>query len=157
MFGMTKKRADYYPLLYAIVVVIWLFVFRSVTKAISNLKEWKEVARWIKFEETVESEGNRWSKPHVSTPSLAGWMQLRKFFRSGLILLDVEARDMGKICDIVAAALASTSEGIDAIHETFLQRYQCTNIIIIRNIRIVLYLASIILIFQGPIPKLWLG
>ena len=154
---MTKKRADYYPLLYAIVVVIWLFVFRSVTKAISNLKEWKEVARWIKFEETVESEGNRWSKPHVSTPSLAGWMQLRKFFRSGLILLDVEARDMGKICDIVAAALASTSEGIDAIHETFLQRYQCTNIIIIRNIRIVLYLASIILIFQGPIPKLWLG
>ena len=70
------------------------------------------MARWIKFEETVESEGNRWSKPHVSTPSLAGWMQLRKFFRSGIILLDVEARDMGKICDIVAAALASTSEGV---------------------------------------------
>ena len=84
------------------------------TSKISHFKEWKEVARWIKFEETVESEGNRWSKPHVSTPSLAGWMQLRKFFRSGLILLDIEARDMGKICDIVVAALASTSKGIAA-------------------------------------------
>ena len=103
----------------------------------SNLKEWKEVARWIKFEETVESEGNRWSKPHVSTPSLAGWMQLRKFFRSGLILLDVEARDMGKICDIVAAALASTSEGTcitarmqleNCFLSTFIPtKYQCTN------------------------------
>ena len=72
------------------------------------------MARWIKFEETVESEGNRWSKPHVSTPSLAGWMQLRKFFRSGLILLDVEAKDMGNICNIVAAALAAPSEGIAA-------------------------------------------
>ena len=68
------------------------------------------MARWIKFEETVESEGNRWSKPHVSTPSLAGWMQLRKFFRSGLILLDVEAKDMGKICNIVAEFLAAPSE-----------------------------------------------
>ena len=80
------------------------------------------MARWIKFEETVESEGNRWSKPHVSTPSLAGWMQLRKFFRSGLILLDVEAKDMGKICNIVAAALAATSEGIAAASQATTER-----------------------------------
>ena len=69
------------------------------------------MARWIKFEETVESEGNRWSKPHVSTPSLAGWMRLRKFLRSGLVLLDVEARDMARICDVVVAALASAADG----------------------------------------------
>ena len=93
--------------------------FNKVPKLkLSQMQEWKEVARWIKFEETVESEGNRWSKPHVSTPSLAGWMQLRKFFRSGLILLDVEAKDMGKICNIVAATLAAPSEGIDATQAT---------------------------------------
>jgi sodium bicarbonate transporter 10 len=32
--------------------------------------EWKETARWVKFEEDVEEGGNRWSKPHVATLSL---------------------------------------------------------------------------------------
>ena len=86
------------------------------------------MARWIKFEETVESEGNRWSKPHVSTPSLAGWMQLRKFFRSGLILLDVEAKDMGKICNIVAAALAAKSEGTAAATQESTERLHIISI-----------------------------
>ena len=34
--------------------------------------EWVEISRWIKYQETVEPEGNRWSKPHVSTPTLQG-------------------------------------------------------------------------------------
>jgi hypothetical protein len=49
----------------------------------------------------VEEAGNRWSKPHVSTPSLQGWMQLRKLLRDGVIMLDVDCRDLGNICDIV--------------------------------------------------------
>ena len=28
-------------------------------------KQWKETARWVKFEEDVEAGGDRWSKPHV--------------------------------------------------------------------------------------------
>ena len=35
-------------------------------------QEWVEISRWIKYQETVEPEGNRWSKPHVSTPTLQG-------------------------------------------------------------------------------------
>jgi len=38
---------------------------------------WKELARWLKFEETVET-GNRWSKPHVPTPTMHGFLELRK-------------------------------------------------------------------------------
>ncbi|GLD74851.1 electroneutral sodium bicarbonate exchanger 1-like protein [Lates japonicus] len=32
--------------------------------------EWKETARWLKFEEDVEDGGERWSKPYVATLSL---------------------------------------------------------------------------------------
>lgn len=40
--------------------------------------EWKETARWIKFEEDVEEGGNRWSKPHVATLSLHSLFELRR-------------------------------------------------------------------------------
>lgn len=39
--------------------------------------EWKETARWVKFEEDVEEGGNRWSKPHVATLSLHSLFELR--------------------------------------------------------------------------------
>ena len=47
----------------------------ELTTYSDGFQEWKEIARWIKYEETVEIEGNRWSKPHVSTPKLQGWLQ----------------------------------------------------------------------------------
>lgn len=42
-----------------------------------DIEEWKETARWVKFEEDVEEGGNRWSKPHVATLSLHALFQLR--------------------------------------------------------------------------------
>ena len=33
------------------------------------LADWFPVARWVKFVEVLESEGKRWSKPHVTTIS----------------------------------------------------------------------------------------
>lgn len=69
-------------------------------------QEWKEISRWVKFQETVEPEGNRWSKPHVSTPTLQGWLQLRQHLHSGLILVDVEeGDDFGSICEGIAQSL----------------------------------------------------
>ena len=44
--------------------------------------EWKETARWVKFEEDVEEGGNRWSKPHVATLSLHSLFQLRSGYSS---------------------------------------------------------------------------
>lgn len=41
---------------------------------------WKEQARWLKYEETVET-GDRWSKPHVPTPTMHGFLE----FRQGLL------------------------------------------------------------------------
>ncbi|XP_023335287.1 electroneutral sodium bicarbonate exchanger 1 [Eurytemora carolleeae] len=45
--------------------------------------EWKETARWVKFEEDVEEGGNRWSKPHVATLSLHSLFELRSFLLNG--------------------------------------------------------------------------
>ncbi len=56
-----------------------------------GILEWKETARWVKFEEDVEDGGDRWSKPHVATLSLHSLFELRNFLAKGVILLDMEA------------------------------------------------------------------
>ncbi|XP_050801437.1 electrogenic sodium bicarbonate cotransporter 1 [Gopherus flavomarginatus] len=63
--------------------------------------EWKETARWIKFEEKVEQGGERWSKPHVATLSLHSLFELRTCIEKGSILLDLEATSLpqpGPLC-----------------------------------------------------------
>ena len=59
--------------------------------------EWKETARWVKFEEDVEEGGNKWSKPHVATLSLHSLFELRSCIIKGTVLLDLEATDLGQI------------------------------------------------------------
>uniref|UniRef100_A0A674A8I5 Anion exchange protein n=1 Tax=Salmo trutta TaxID=8032 RepID=A0A674A8I5_SALTR len=59
--------------------------------------EWKETARWIKFEEKVEKGGERWSKPHVATLSLHSLMELRTCIEKGTIMLELEASTLPQI------------------------------------------------------------
>ncbi|KAL0107946.1 hypothetical protein PUN28_014892 [Cardiocondyla obscurior] len=63
--------------------------------------EWKETARWIKFEEDVEEGGNRWSKPHVATLSLHSLFELRSLLLNGTVMLDMEAGSLEQIADLV--------------------------------------------------------
>ncbi|XP_012228956.1 sodium-driven chloride bicarbonate exchanger isoform X4 [Linepithema humile] len=63
--------------------------------------EWKETARWIKFEEDVEEGGNRWSKPHVATLSLHSLFELRSLLLNGTVMLDMEAQGLEQIADLV--------------------------------------------------------
>lgn len=60
--------------------------------------EWKEAARWLKFEEDVEN-GGRWSKPHVATLSLHSLLELRSCLSNGAILLDFPGEDINTIVD----------------------------------------------------------
>jgi len=43
---------------------------------------WKEMARWLKYQEIVES-GDRWSKPHVPTGSMHSLNEMRKAMSDG--------------------------------------------------------------------------
>ncbi|XP_019741667.1 electrogenic sodium bicarbonate cotransporter 1-like [Hippocampus comes] len=63
--------------------------------------EWKETARWIKFEEKVEKGGERWSKPHVATLSLHSLMELKACIEKGTILLDLEASTLPQVVEMV--------------------------------------------------------
>uniref|UniRef100_A0A670ZU46 Anion exchange protein n=1 Tax=Pseudonaja textilis TaxID=8673 RepID=A0A670ZU46_PSETE len=63
--------------------------------------EWKETARWIKFEEKVEQGGERWSKPHVATLSLHSLFELRTCIEKGSILLDLEASTLPQVVEMV--------------------------------------------------------
>ncbi|GJQ79533.1 hypothetical protein Trydic_g16380 [Trypoxylus dichotomus] len=57
-------------------------------------REWKEVARWIKYEENVEEGVDRWGKPHVASLSFHSLLNLRKCLEDGLVILDMEEKDL---------------------------------------------------------------
>ena len=44
--------------------------------------QWKERARWIKFEEDVE-KNERWGKPHVASLSFQSLLELRRGIETG--------------------------------------------------------------------------
>lgn len=56
--------------------------------------EWKETARWIKYEEDVEEGVDRWGKPHVASLSFHSLLNLRKCLEEGLVTLDLEENDL---------------------------------------------------------------
>ncbi|XP_069043161.1 electroneutral sodium bicarbonate exchanger 1 isoform X2 [Lepisosteus oculatus] len=63
--------------------------------------EWKETARWLKFEEDVEDGGERWSKPYVATLSLHSLFELRSCIINGSVLLDMHAGSIEEIADMI--------------------------------------------------------
>ena len=42
----------------------------ELTEYSDGAKEWKEVARWVKYEETVEEAGNRWTNTFINHEAL---------------------------------------------------------------------------------------
>ncbi|CAI9739195.1 solute carrier family 4 (sodium bicarbonate cotransporter), member 7 [Octopus vulgaris] len=63
--------------------------------------EWKESARWVKYEEDVEDGGERWSKPHVASLSMHALFSLKKSIIDGAVLLDIDASDISSVIDQV--------------------------------------------------------
>ncbi|MCP9262997.1 Anion exchange protein [Dirofilaria immitis] len=63
-------------------------------------RQWKQVARWIKYEQTIEGDDTRFSKPHITLLSIIGLIQLKNCLRKGVILLDIEAYSFNEIAGI---------------------------------------------------------
>ncbi|XP_034533534.1 sodium-driven chloride bicarbonate exchanger-like isoform X4 [Notolabrus celidotus] len=93
--------------------------------------EWKETARWLKFEEDVEDGGERWSKPYVATLSLHSLFELRSCIMNGTVMLDMRANSLEEIADMVLDQHeASGSIGQDArkrIREALLKQHHHQN------------------------------
>ncbi|XP_044611913.1 electroneutral sodium bicarbonate exchanger 1 isoform X4 [Equus asinus] len=77
--------------------------------------EWKETARWLKFEEDVEDGGERWSKPYVATLSLHSLFELRSCLINGTVLLDMRANSIEEISDLILDQQELSSDLNDSI------------------------------------------
>lgn len=56
--------------------------------------EWRETARWIKYEEAVEEGSARWGPPHVASLSFHSLLNLRRCLETGVVLMDLDERDL---------------------------------------------------------------
>uniref|UniRef100_A0A8C4SXT8 Anion exchange protein n=1 Tax=Erpetoichthys calabaricus TaxID=27687 RepID=A0A8C4SXT8_ERPCA len=66
---------------------------------------WKETARWIKFEEDVEEETDRWGKPHVASLTFRSLLELRRAITHGAVLLDLEQTTLPGIAHLVVETM----------------------------------------------------
>ncbi|KAM9305791.1 anion exchange protein 3 [Gastrophryne carolinensis] len=72
--------------------------------------QWKETARWIKFEEDVEQDTSRWGKPHVASLSFRSLLELRKTIAHGAVLLDLEQTTMLGIAQMIVETMVSSDQ-----------------------------------------------
>ncbi|XP_072249572.1 sodium bicarbonate cotransporter 3-like isoform X2 [Leuresthes tenuis] len=96
-----------------------------------DFREWKETARWLKFEEDVEDGGERWSKPYVATLSLHSLFELRSCILNGTVLLDMRANTIEDIADMVIDSMLASGqleEGVrEKVREAMLRRHHHQN------------------------------
>uniref|UniRef100_A0A4W6DV46 Anion exchange protein n=1 Tax=Lates calcarifer TaxID=8187 RepID=A0A4W6DV46_LATCA len=93
--------------------------------------EWRETARWLKFEEDVEDGGERWSKPYVATLSLHSLFELRSCILNGTVMLDMRANSIEEIADMVIDSMVASSqlkEDLrDKVREAMLKKHHHQN------------------------------
>lgn len=62
---------------------------------------WRQVARFIKFKQSVEGDGTRFSKPHITLLTVHGLMQTKVLLRKGSVILDADVSSFIRLCDVV--------------------------------------------------------
>ncbi|XP_028673667.1 sodium bicarbonate cotransporter 3-like isoform X8 [Erpetoichthys calabaricus] len=82
-----------------------------------HLYEWKETARWLKFEEDVEDGGERWSKPYVATLSLHSLFELRSCILNGTVMLDMRANSIEEIADMIIDNMVASQQLDETLRE----------------------------------------
>ncbi|XP_047240748.1 sodium bicarbonate cotransporter 3-like isoform X9 [Girardinichthys multiradiatus] len=93
--------------------------------------EWRETARWLKFEEDVEDGGERWSKPYVATLSLHSLFELRSCILNGTVMLDMRANSIEDIADMVIDNMVASGQLKqdlrDKVREAMLKKHHHQN------------------------------
>ncbi|XP_033761827.1 sodium bicarbonate cotransporter 3-like isoform X1 [Pecten maximus] len=78
-----------------------IFSELDVLRRYNDAYEWREAARWVKYEENVEEGGKRWSKPHVASLSMKSLFDLRGAIAEGAVILDLDSYSISEIVDNV--------------------------------------------------------
>lgn len=74
-----------------------LFIQLNELHGSGEFQEWRETARWVKYEENVEEGADRWGRPHVSSLSFHSLLNVRRCLETGVILMDLEEKDLANI------------------------------------------------------------
>ncbi|CAG9818590.1 unnamed protein product [Phaedon cochleariae] len=121
----TKKCFDHSP------HAIFVELAEIVSFENREDREWKETARWIKYEEDVEEGVDRWGKPHVASLSFHSLLNLRRCLEEGLVVLDMEETDLPAIAHRISEDLYKEDlikeEDIPKIMRTLLLRHRHVN------------------------------
>uniref|UniRef100_A0A7N8XC64 Anion exchange protein n=1 Tax=Mastacembelus armatus TaxID=205130 RepID=A0A7N8XC64_9TELE len=72
--------------------------------------QWRETARWIKFEEEVNEETERWGRPHIASLSFRSLLELRKTISHGAVLLDLKQRTLPGIAQQVVEQMVISDQ-----------------------------------------------
>ncbi|CAB3382824.1 Hypothetical predicted protein [Cloeon dipterum] len=83
-----------------------VFVQLDELAGIGDDQEWKETARWIKYEEDRLEGADRWGRPHVASLSFHSLLNLRRCLETGVILLDLEEKDLPGVAFRVVEQMA---------------------------------------------------
>uniref|UniRef100_A0A8C4Q055 Anion exchange protein n=1 Tax=Eptatretus burgeri TaxID=7764 RepID=A0A8C4Q055_EPTBU len=86
-----RKHADHRP------HEVFVELDELIMDAEKQELQWRETARWIKFEEDVETETDRWGKPHVASLTFRSLLELRKALAHGTVLLDLKQNTLSGI------------------------------------------------------------
>ncbi len=65
---------------------------------------------WVKFEEDVEENGNRWTKPFVGTLSLHALFQLRSYLLNGTLFFDIPAISISDVVNTIVDDLIANRQ-----------------------------------------------
>uniref|UniRef100_A0A3Q3X689 Anion exchange protein n=1 Tax=Mola mola TaxID=94237 RepID=A0A3Q3X689_MOLML len=71
--------------------------------------QWRETARWIKFEEEVE-ETERWGRPHIPSLTFRSLLELRKTISHGAVLLDLKQKSLPGIAQQVVEQMVISDQ-----------------------------------------------
>lgn len=67
-----------------------LFIQLNELTFVNEVLEWRETARWIRYEETVEQEADRFGQPHIASLSFNSLLNARRCIANGVLMLDLE-------------------------------------------------------------------
>merc|ERR1712110_1136827 len=104
------------------------------------------------WEESQSRAKMTWSKPHVSTPGLAGLLQLRRLLKTGITSLHLAAADYPAICRAVSETLVA--EGVADEVTGFLSQGVRGFLADFAVIIGILVMTGVDFAFQLPTPKL---
>uniref|UniRef100_A0A914WV03 Anion exchange protein n=1 Tax=Plectus sambesii TaxID=2011161 RepID=A0A914WV03_9BILA len=62
---------------------------------------WRELSRWIKYEQTVEGGGTRFSKPHITLLNVQSVLQLRNCLKRGVVILNAHCTSYRSLVELL--------------------------------------------------------